>query len=157
MSQSAAILLVEDDRNEVDVALRAFARAGLDVNVEVATDGLQALSVLGLEPDDGHLPLLPDVIFLDLRMPRLDGWEVLRRVREDPRTTDLPVVVISSSDRAEDVRRSYALGANSFLVKRFDPRSPGQYFAEAAQYWVELNRRPLGGRRLERALRPDRR
>ena len=146
MNPSAAILLVEDDRNEVDVALRAFARAGLDAQVEVATDGLQALSALGLEPGKGGPPLSPRVVFLDLRMPRIDGWEVLRRVREDSRTADLPVVVVSSSDRAEDIRRSYALGANSFLVKRPDPRSPGRYFAEAAQYWVELNR-TLGGRR----------
>lgn len=144
MSRAPAILLVEDDRNEVDVALRALDRAGLEVSVAVATDGLEALEALGLEPDGDPEPP-PRVVFLDLKMPRVDGWEVLRRMREHPRTADVPVVVISSSDRREDVERSYALGANSFLVKRFDPRSPGHYFAEAARYWIELNRPSTGG------------
>ena len=156
MSARGGILLVEDDRDEVNVALRALDRAGLDVAVEVANDGLEALEVLGLEPDGRVAPLRPSVVFLDLKMPRVDGWEVLRRMREHPRTADLPVVVLSSSDRPEDIERSYALGANSFVVKRFDPRGPGSYVADAARYWVELNRAPHGGRGHERSLRPDR-
>jgi two-component system response regulator len=136
-----AILLVEDDRNEVDVALRAIDRADLDVRVDVARDGLEALEALGLEDGGNHAerPLPPRVVFLDLKMPRVDGWEVLRRIRGDPRTANVPVVVLSWSDRSEDIARSYALGANSFLVKRFDPRGPGSYFADAVRYWVELN------------------
>jgi len=66
-------------------------------------------------------------------------------VREDPRTADLPVVVLSRSDRPEDVRRSYELGANSFVVKRFDPRGPGTYLVDAVRYWLELNRGPEPG------------
>jgi two-component system response regulator len=133
-----AILLVEDDRDEVKVALRALDRAGLDVPVAVANDGVEALELLGLEPE-GELQPTPRVVFLDLKMPRIDGWEVLRRIREDPRTADVPVVVLSSSDRREDIERSYALGANSFLLKRFDPRGPGSYLVEAARYWLDLN------------------
>jgi two-component system response regulator len=133
-----AILLVEDDRDEVKVALRALDRAGLDVPVAVANDGVEALELLGLEPE-GELQATPRVVFLDLKMPRIDGWEVLRRIREDPRTADVPVVVLSSSDRREDIERSYALGANSFLLKRFDPRGPGSYLVEAARYWLDLN------------------
>jgi CheY-like chemotaxis protein len=72
-------------------------------------------------------------------MPRVDGWEVLRRMRASPRTARLPVVVVSSSDRPEDIQRCYALGANSYLLKRFDPRGPGTYLAEAARYWIEMN------------------
>lgn len=139
---TAPILLVEDDRNEVDVALRALGRAGLDVEVEVARDGVEALEALGLEPDAEDVCAAPSVVFLDLRMPRVDGWEVLRRIRGDPRTADVPVVVLSSSDRVEDIRRCYDLGANSFVVKRYDPRGPGTYFADAVRYWLELNRRP---------------
>lgn len=143
-----AVLLVEDDRNEVDVALRAIARADLDVRVEVARDGLEALEALGLEKDgNGEASYPPRVVFLDLKMPRVDGWEVLRRLREADETAELPVVVISSSSREDDVRRCYELGANSFVVKRFDPRSPGAYLAEAARYWVELNRTSGTGRR----------
>jgi CheY-like chemotaxis protein len=142
VSRRAEILLVEDDRNEVDVALRALDRAGLDVPVEIASDGMEALEVLGLDPDAASAPAPPRVVFLDLKMPRVDGWEVLRRMREHPRTADIPVVVLSSSDRTEDIQRSYELGANSFLVKHFDARGPGGYFADAARYWLELNRTP---------------
>jgi CheY-like chemotaxis protein len=143
VSGRPALLLVEDDRNELDVALRAIDRAGLGGPVVVARDGVEALEALGLEADgDGTPP--PRVVFLDLKMPRIDGWEVLRRMRSHPRTSDVPVVVLSSSDRNEDIERSYALGANSFLVKHFDPRGPGTYIADAARYWLELNRTPRG-------------
>jgi two-component system response regulator len=136
-----SILLVDDDRDDVDVALRALRRAGLSTLVAVARDGQEALEALGVEPGAAAEPTEPpSVMFLDLRMPRVDGWEVLRRVRLAARTAALPVVVISSTERPEEIRRCYALGANSFLVKRFDERSPGAYFAEAARYWVELNR-----------------
>jgi two-component system response regulator len=141
------VLLVEDDRDEVEIALRALGRSGVDAHVEVARDGHEALETLGLEPDGSDPAAAPDVVFLDLKMPRVDGFEVLRRMRADPRTADLPVVVLSRSDRHEDVQRSYDLGANSVLVKRFDPRGPGAYFAEAVRYWVELNRAPEGGER----------
>jgi CheY-like chemotaxis protein len=144
MSGHQALLLVEDDLDEVDVALRALDQADLDVPVEVARDGVEALEALGLE--NGHSDRRPPrVVFLDLKMPRVDGWEVLRRIRAHPRTADVPVVVLSSSDRREDIERSYALGANSFLLKRFDPRGPGHYIADAARYWLQLNRTPEEG------------
>lgn len=143
MTQRGGILLVEDDRNDVDVALRALRQNGLDASVVVARDGQVALGLLGLEPDPlRDSPLRPDVVFLDLKLPRIDGWEVLRRLRDHPETASLPVVVISSSDEGDDVRRSYALGANSYLVKRFDQRVPGRFIAEAARYWLELNQPP---------------
>lgn len=142
MSSHSGILLVDDDRDEVNVALRALDRAGLDVSVKVAGDGLEALEVLGIETGSSPAPNPPCVVFLDLKMPRVDGWEVLRRVRAHPRTANVPIVVLSSSDGPEDIRRSYALGANSFLVKHFDSRGPGSYFADAVRYWLELNRTP---------------
>jgi len=146
LNPHTAILLVEDNRDDADVALRAIRQAGVDAPVEVARDGLRALELLGLEPaSSDETPLRPRVIFLDLKLPRVDGWEVLRRLREHPDTAALPVVVVSSSDEREDVRRSYALGANSFVVKRFDRRSPGRYLAEAARYWLELNHPPPRG------------
>jgi CheY-like chemotaxis protein len=140
MTRHAAILIVDDDRDEIDVALRALDRAGVDAPVEIARDGLEALELLGLEKENGASHETPSVVFLDLTMPRVDGFEVLQRMRENPATAEIPVVVLSSSDREEDIRRSYALGANSFLLKRFDRESPGGYVAEAARYWIELNR-----------------
>jgi len=144
----AAILLVEDDDNDVAVALRAFRRADLGDAVQVVRDGQAALEVLGLDHrdgPDGHGEADgPEVIFLDLKMPRVDGWEVLRRLREADHTRYIPVVAISSSGRDGDIRDCYALGANSFIVKHFESREPGAYLVEAARYWLHLNRAPEG-------------
>jgi CheY-like chemotaxis protein len=139
MSNRAEILLVEDDPNDLEVARRAFQRSGLDDRVAVARDGEQALA--RVHDGEAGRPL-PRVIFLDLNLPGLDGWDVLRRLRCDDRTRDLPVVVVSSSGRESDVRESYRVGANSFLVKRYQRDRPGQYLVEAARYWLELNRGP---------------
>lgn len=137
----ALLLLVDDNSDDVSIALRAIGRARLPVEVETRSNGREALEALHLSDGAGNgaEPLHPDVIFLDLRMPQVDGFEVLRRLRRAPRTRGIPVVVISSSERPEDVRRSYELGANSYLVKRIDPREPGAWLAEAARYWIELN------------------
>lgn len=146
MSGVRGILIVEDERDEIEVALCALERSGLDVSVEIARDGLEALEALGLEGGDADAaPSLPRVVFLDLKMPRVDGFEVLRRMREDAFTADVPVVVLSSSDRRDDIKRSYALGANSFVVKHFDRRGPGSYVVEAARYWLEMNRTTAQG------------
>jgi CheY-like chemotaxis protein len=99
---------------------------------------IQALDLDGEGPR-GHKPLAPQVIFLDLQMPQIDGFEVLELLRSARRTHAIPVVVVSSSDRPEDVRRSYDLGANSYLVKQFDGREPGGWLADAARYWLQLN------------------
>ena len=142
MTGASKLLIVDDDRDDLDIALRALDRQGLGGIVKVARDGQEALELLGLENGTPKSPIRPRVIFLDLKMPRVDGWEVLRRLREDEELADLPVVVLSSSDHEPDVKRSYELGANSFLVKRFDSRGPGTYIVEAAQYWLDLNRPP---------------
>lgn len=138
------ILLVENDATDVAVARRALRRAGID-GLRVARDGEEALADLQIDAATsprGDEAELPDVIFLDLRIPKLDGFEVLREIRSHPLTCDLPVVVVSSSSREEDVREAYRLGANSFLVKRYESRRPGAFLAEAARYWLELNRAP---------------
>lgn len=142
MTWAPAILLVDDDEDHLFVARRAIARSELPAEVRVAVDGDQALRQLGLHPDvaDAAPPIA--VVLLDIGLPDLSGWEVLRRIRESERTRRIPVVVVSSSTRAEDVRRSYELGANSYLVKRHDHVRPGGYLAEAAHYWVDLNESP---------------
>jgi CheY-like chemotaxis protein len=143
MNDLAEILIVDDDPYDVDIALRAIQRENLDVRVAVASDGGEALEMLGIEPNESERPhVAPRVIFLDLKMPRVDGWEVLRRLRDHPATEKLPVVVLSWSSQMNDVDRCYALGANSFLVKRFDTTHPGAYFAEAVRYWAKLNQAP---------------
>lgn len=141
MSARPLLLLVDDNPDDVTIALRAIHRAGLPVEVRTLRDGRETLEALDLDENGSsrRRPLEPQVIFLDLRMPQIDGFEVLRRLRGAAQTRSIPVVIVSSSDRPEDVRRSYALGANSYLVKRFDGRDPGGWLAEAARYWIELN------------------
>lgn len=150
MTYGPSILLVDDDEDFIRIAHRAIRRAGLDVRVRVAHDGGEALAALGLEPDavvpapsdaPDTIPV-PAVVLLDLNMPVRDGWQVLSRIRHDAGTRRLPVVIVSSSNRTSDVQRSYALGANSFVVKRYDATRPGAYLADAIRYWVELNEPP---------------
>jgi two-component system response regulator len=136
------LLLVEDDANDLAVAVRALERAGFGDRLVVARDGAEALALL--DPGRTMPALRPRVVFLDLKMPRVDGWEVLATLRRLPDGETIPVVVVSSSGRDEDVRRSYSLGANGFLVKRFDDPRPGAYLADAARYWMELNHAPRG-------------
>jgi hypothetical protein len=147
MNDSPRILLVDDDENYLLVAQRALRRAGVPAAIETARDGAEVFHHLGLNGDGSERHSLDNlaVILLDLNMPVLDGWEVLRRLRADRRTHRIPIVIISTSDRSQDVEKSYELGANSFVVKRFESKDPGGYLAETARYWVELNRPPHGG------------
>jgi CheY-like chemotaxis protein len=137
------IVLIDDDRDDVEVALRAARRAQLPIQVIVFHDGREALVALGCETSGDEADWLrPHAIFLDLKMPLLDGWEMLRRLREHGRTKGVPIVVQSWSTRPEDIERSYALGANSFVAKRLTPDEPGSYFTDAVRYWVHLNQGP---------------
>ena len=144
LTEPRDILLVDDDPNDVDIALRALRRDGVDVPVSVARGGEEALAVLGVEASEDTKLVRPSVVFLDLKMPGVDGWEVLERLRDHPDTERLPVVVLSWSGAREDVERCYALGANSYLVKHFEGERPGAYFVEAVRYWVGLNHAPGG-------------
>jgi two-component system response regulator len=129
------ILLVEDDANDIAVAMRAFRRHALESRVQVFRDGVELLDYL-LERD-GHGP--PKVILLDLKMPRLDGRAALRELRRHVTTQHIPVVVVSSSRQRNDVRECYELGANSFVVKQLDPLAPGEYLVDTVRYWLERN------------------
>jgi len=144
MKTMPAILLVDDDEDHLVVARRAIERAGLLAEVRLASAGDEALRLLGLHADSSEPAASFAVVLLDIGLPGLSGWEVLKRIRASERTRRTPVVMVSSSNRPEDVRRSYELGANSYLVKRLDRRRPGDYLAEAARYWVVLNE-SLGG------------
>ncbi len=133
----AEILLVEDNADDVAIARRAFRQAQLDGKLAVARNGGEALDFLtGIQTDHE----LPKVILLDLKMPVMDGREVLQRVRTNERTRKIPVVIVSTSAHREDIETCYRLGANSFVVKQYSPLQPGRYLAEVAHYWLTLNR-----------------
>src|SRR5262245_57465256 len=134
------VLIVDNDENFVLVARRALEREHVSADVRFARSGEDALKLLGLADDPSGPPPNLVVVFVDLNMPGVSGLEILRRVRENPTTKDLPVVVVSSSSRSHDLQRCYQHGANSYVVKRFDPAGPGRYMAQAVRYWCELNR-----------------
>jgi two-component system response regulator len=127
------LLLVDDDEADVAIALLALARAGLAERAVIARDGQEALEYLS------HTAVSPRLILLDLRMPRVGGLELLRRIRADARLRQTPVVMLSSSSLEADVDASYREGANSFVRKRFEPGEPGRYVADIARYWLDLN------------------
>ena len=132
------ILLVEDDIDDVKLALQAFGVANLGNTVHVARDGVEALEFLfGAGPDaDKKEPKTPGLILLDLKLPRLDGHELLKRIKGDPRTSGIPVIVLTSSGEERDVMRTYELGVNSYIVKPVDFAQ----FTEAARgigkFWL---------------------
>jgi two-component system response regulator len=135
--ESKVILLVEDNEDDVDLTLRAFKKASVTAKVEVVRDGVEALEFLF-----GASASLPDLVLLDLNLPRVDGFEVLRRIRADERTRLLPVVILTSSNEEADLVRGYTGGANSYVRKPVDYAE----FIEAARqlslYWLLRNVAP---------------
>lgn len=135
------ILLVEDNPDDEDLTLRCFKDSLIANRVVVARDGVEALDILfGRGPEhEGTGPLLPQVVLLDLKLPKLDGLEVLREIRAHPATRRLPVVILTSSVEDQDRISAYELGVNSYVRKPVDFAE----FAEAARqlglYWLVLN------------------
>jgi two-component system response regulator len=138
------ILLVEDNAYDEALTLRAFRKSGLESHVVVARDGVEALNHIfggsGLDEEPGAPPEVPPrLVLLDLQLPRIDGFEVLRRLRARPQTRLVPVVILSSSLEREDLATSYALGANSYIRK---PVDFAEFVVTAGQlgvYWLGLN------------------
>jgi CheY-like chemotaxis protein len=139
------ILLVEDTSQDLELTLRALRKANLVNRIEVARDGAEAIDIIFCEGAHAgrRIEDAPKVILLDLKLPKVDGLEVLQRVKGDPRTKTIPVVVLTSSKEQKDVVESYQLGVNSYIVKpvNFDR------FASAVQdlgmYWMLLNQPPI--------------
>jgi two-component system, response regulator len=144
LAPEVEILLVEDDANDVELTLRAFRSRNLANQVFVARDGAEALAFFFGE--DGHplrdIGVMPRVILLDLNLPKVDGLEVLRRLRADERTRTLPIVILTSSTEEPDIAAAYRLGANSYIVKPVDFESFARAVSEVGLYWVLLNELP---------------
>ena len=144
MNTAKTILLVEDTPDDVKLTLRALQNCNIANKVVVAGDGLEALNyLLGAGAHAGRdLSDCPAVVLLDLKLPKIDGLELLRRMRADHRTKLLPVVVLTSSKEEQDIVTSYDLGANSYVRKPVDFTQ----FAEAVRtlglYWLLLNEAP---------------
>ena len=138
------ILIVEDTPEDLELALRALRKANLTNQIQVARDGAEAIEFLfaegkysGRKVEDG-----PKVILLDLKLPKIDGMEVLRRVKSDPRTRAIPVVVLTSSKEQRDVVESYQLGVNSYIVKPVNFERFVAAVQDLGMYWLLLNQPP---------------
>jgi two-component system response regulator len=137
------ILLVEDNPDDVTLTLRALQKNNLGNDVVVARDGVEALEYLfGTGRYNGRDPSLPQVLLLDLKLPKLDGLEVLRRLRADERTRLLPVVILTSSDEERDIASGYGLGANSYVRKPVDFVAFTKAVNRLGLYWLVLNQSP---------------
>ena|SRR5687768_6509988 len=138
------ILLVEDNEDDVELTLRALQKNNICNRVVVARDGVEALDFLFCEGShaDRDPGDQPEVILLDLNMPRMGGLEVLQRVRADERTRTVPVVVLTSSREESDLVQSYAGGANSYIQKPVDFEQFTEAVRHLGLYWLVLNVQP---------------
>jgi two-component system, response regulator len=138
------ILLVEDNPHDAEITLRALKRANLANSVQWIKDGEEALEFLfstGAYSD--RPPQRPRVMLLDIKMPKVDGIEVLRRLKAHPATRAIPVVMLTSSAEESDLVRSYDLGVNSYLVKPVDFQRFSEEVTRIGFYWVAMNKVPL--------------
>jgi two-component system, response regulator len=145
------ILLVENNNDDATLARLAFKRGSFSNNLIIVRDGAEALEYLfgtgGYQDRDSAC--VPDIILLDLKMPRLNGFEVLRRIRADERTRTVPVIILSSSLEPQDLRKGYDLGANSYIRKPLDFNEFIEVVKNLETYWFVINQMPpreLGGR-----------
>ncbi len=140
-----AILLVEDNPDDEILMLRALAKNGMAGEVVVARDGVEALEYLFSSGRHAGRPggTMPRLILLDLMLPRLNGFEVLQRLRADERTRLLPVVILTSSRERRDVLEGYGLGANSYVRKPVDFEQFLEVVRQLKHYWLGLNESPL--------------
>lgn len=138
------ILLVEDNPDDLELTLRSLKKANLANQIEVARDGAEALEYIFCEGKHANRKIEngPKVVLLDLKLPKVDGLEVLQRMKADPRTRQIPVVVLTSSKEQSDVVESYRLGVNSYIVKPVDFDGFSKAVQQLGMYWILLNEPP---------------
>ncbi|PYS01048.1 MAG: two-component system response regulator [Acidobacteria bacterium] len=142
--EDVEILLVEDNPNDVELTLRALQKQNLSNKVFVVKDGAEALDFMFASGPYAHRKVdkRPRVVLLDLKLPKVDGLEVLRRIKTDSRTSHIPVVMLTSSQEERDVVDSYNLGVNSYIVKPVDFSNFVHAVSELGIYWGILNKLP---------------
>lgn len=141
--EQVEILLVEDNPLDAELTIRALKKGGLANKLLWLKDGEQALDYLFRRGAyAAREDVLPRLVLLDLKMPRVDGIEVLKAVKQDERTRRIPVVVMTSSQEEKDVAQSYDMGANSYVVKPVDFSAFADLARQAGFYWLAINRSP---------------
>ena len=138
MPHTHPVLIAEDDEDTIFVLERSLRKLGMTNPVKIVHDGEQAINYL--EHDDTHKT--PRLAVLDVKMPLKDGFDVLNRIRSNPKLSRLPVIMFSNSQDDRDVDRAYDLGANSYVVKPTDPRQMDQVVEKIHDYWINVNKKP---------------
>jgi CheY-like chemotaxis protein len=138
------ILLVEDNESDLELTLHALRKENLANNIHVARDGEEALEFIFCNgaDSDRSFSAPPRLILLDLKLPKIDGMEVLRRLKADPRTRAIPVVILTSSREERDLVDSYGLGANSYIQKPVDFEQFRETVKSTGFYWLLINQMP---------------
>ncbi|HEV2453036.1 MAG TPA: response regulator [Verrucomicrobiae bacterium] len=145
MAPLKRILLAEDNERDVELTLAALDEHNLANEVVVARDGVEAMDYLyGRGKFAGHANGLPVVVLLDLKMPKVDGLEVLRQMRKDPETRHVPVVMVTSSREEQDLVHSYELGVNAYVVKPVDFQKFVESVKQIGMFWAIINEPPPG-------------
>ncbi len=144
LNKPGTILVAEDDPTDAFFLQRAFAKGGIPVELHFVRDGQEAIDYLRGEPpfDARSAHPLPSLLLLDLKMPRLNGFDVLNWLKRQPGLKRLSVVIFSSSEESEDINKSYDLGANSYLVKPHAMEDLAKIVERLEKYWFEVNRHP---------------
>lgn len=140
------ILLVEDNSNDAELTIRALRKSKIANSIIHVKDGVSAIDFLfgKGEFSSRNINYKPKIILLDLKMPKVDGLDVLRKIKADELTRKIPVVVLTSSREHPDIERAYAYGANSYIVKPVDFDGFAKVITELGMYWVLLNQPPIG-------------
>ena len=141
------VLLVEDNPRDVRLTQRAFQQAGLPHDLRVVRDGDEALAYLhreGAYQEPGIAPR-PDVVLLDLNLPRMGGHELLREVKQDSRLKQVPIIVLTTSERPDDVRLAYEAGANAYLLKPVEFSRFTEVIGQLGKFWLEIVELPPEG------------
>jgi len=144
MTNEVEILYIEDNPNDIELTLHAFKKNHLANDILIARDGEEALDLIygKIKTGNGELNNHPHVILLDLKLPKVDGLEVLRKVKTDDRTKTIPVVVLTSSREEKDIVESYRLGVNSYIVKPVDFEKFIEAVKTFGMYWLLINQPP---------------
>jgi CheY-like chemotaxis protein len=139
------ILLVEDNQDDVELTLHALRKENLANSIHVARDGEEALEFLFCDGAHSHrsFDCPPRLVLLDLKLPKVDGMEVLRRLKGDPRTRTIPVVILTSSKEERDLVNGYGLGANSYIQKPVDFEQFRETVKNVGLYWLLINQAPV--------------
>lgn len=135
--RNAEILLIDDDEADIKLTKRTLEKSRLNLNLNIARDGVEALKYLNQEAPYENAPK-PDLIFLDLNMPKMDGKETLKRIKESSNLRKIPVVILTTSKQEQDIARSYKLGCNAYVIKPVGIEAFTQVIQEVENFWLSI-------------------